>query len=144
MNHKAHMIAGASVGSAIGLFLFNYENQNQALIGGISCFLGSEFPDLDTGSIPSRIAARVGALSAIALIYFNLSFYAALIGVVYMVVKAQPHRGLTHSYALPVICFILASFVFPQYAIMLSCFGIGLIVHNIIDRRNPISPMSWI
>jgi len=145
MNHKVHLLAGITAGFGVGSFLYSYENQEQALIGGIACFLGAEFPDIDTGSIPSRVAARIGALSAIALIYLNLSFYAALIGTAFMIVKAQPHRGLTHSYLLPFMCFVLASTYYDYYSIAASCFGIGLIVHIlIVDRINPFNPLSWL
>jgi len=144
MNHKAHMIAGASTGTVISLFLLNYESTENALAGGFAVFLGSEFPDLDTGSIPSRVAARVGFLAGIVLIYFGFPLYAAIIGCIYMAVKAQPHRGITHSYLLPIICFVLARLVFPQYSVMITCFGIGLIVHNIIDHRNPANPRNWL
>lgn len=144
MNHKAHMLAGIVSGVSITRFLLNHESKESAFVGGVACFLGSEFPDLDTGSTPSLIAVRIGFLASIVLLYFDQSFYAAVIGAGYMFVKGQPHRGITHSYLLPVIFFLLSSLVFPQYAIMLSCFGIGLIVHYAIDRRNPLNPLNWL
>lgn len=144
MNHKAHMMAGIVSGVSITGFLINYESRESAFVGGIACFLGSEFPDIDCGSVPSLYAARIGFLMSMVLLYVDQSFYAAVIGIIYMFVKGQPHRGITHSYSLPLVLFILSVLVFPERAIMLSCFGIGLIVHYIIDRRNPLNPLNWL
>ena len=144
MNHKAHMLGGIVSGVSITGFLMQYENRESAFVGGIACFLGAEFCDLDTGSIPSLWAARIGFCVTLVLLYLDQSYYAAVIGIVFMFIKGQPHRGMTHSYSLPLVLFILSVLVVPEHAIMLSCFGIGLIVHCIIDRRNPLNPLNWV
>ncbi len=144
MNHKAHMIAGIFAGVSIAGFLSKYETREDAIVGGVACFLGSEFPDLDTGSIPSRMFARFGFLAAFGLLYYDQAYYAALVGIFFMFVKSQPHRGITHSYFLPLLLFLFSVVIFQEYAIMLSCFGVGLLVHYILDRRNPLNPLNWV
>lgn len=146
MNHKAHLIAGMSSGLVVSGVLANYSSIEVAIVGGVACFLGSEFPDLDTNSIPSLIAARVGFLASLALFYFNQFQYAALLGIVFMLIKSQPHRGLTHSYILPLALFILSWLILGNYAfysVISSCFGVGLIVHSAVDRKNPFRLKNW-
>ena len=139
MNHKAHLIAGVVSGLLVAGILVNYTNAELAVVGGVTCFLGSEFPDLDTDSIPSRMTARFSFGLSLTLYFFGMLHYSALIGLVFMLIKCQPHRGITHSPLLPfglIITAVVLNFnnnLF--YALLLWCFAVGLTAHNIVDSR---------
>jgi membrane-bound metal-dependent hydrolase YbcI (DUF457 family) len=94
-------------------------------------FLGGIFPDLDTQSIPSKWAARVGAIASAILVYKSQAPQAALIGIIFMLTKCGNHRGWTHSLALPLAISLAGWYLkLPLYALTFSA---GLILHVSLD-----------
>ena len=135
MNFKAHLIAGSIAGIAISAinYYFSKDLKSSIILGSIT-LAASLVPDIDTGSIPSRIFAWLGILVSCFLLYFKNPFPAAIIGIVYMAFSSDKHRGFTHKWALPICCFI-ASYLTKQ--LWLSAFGLGLIVHYVMDNIPP-------
>ncbi len=147
MNHKAHLYMGSltSIGTVWGVY-GNTGAIEISIASGISCLLGSEFPDLDTDSIPSRYTAGAGLILSAILFYYGYFQYAALIGMVFMLIKTPPHRGITHSYLLPLALVGVSEWVFSYgriYGFMVVYFGFGLIVHYAFDKMSPFKLKNW-
>ncbi len=124
----------------------NTGNPEISIAAGISCLLGSEFPDLDTNSIPSRVAAGAGLILSAILFYYGRFPYAALLGMVFMLIKTLPHMGITHSYLLPLALVGASAWVFSYgriYGFMAVYFGFGLIVHYGVDKMSPFKLKNW-
>ncbi len=136
MNFKAHAKAGISV-SLISMALTGYFTQDKELsiIVGLSTFIGSLFPDLDTESIVSRWTARLGFIAILASWYYNFPEIGLVIGAGFMLVKSGKHRGFTHNYLLPIV-FLIIGIVFNQFWMIGFC--AGLITHYSLDSINPI------
>lgn len=139
MNFKQHAIIGAASSGiiAVGSFALT-KNPAIALTFGVSLFVGSIIPDIDTGSIPSRIFAVATIILAGILMYFGLDKHAAIVGIINAALRIDKHRGYTHSWLLIIVCSaigIVAAFgKIPEYFVLLAPFAVGLIVHYLVDR----------
>lgn len=142
MNFKEHGLAGLATGLLVGAGTFYITKRaDQSIVFALVTLAGSLAPDVDTGSIPSRIFAWIGIIASIFLMYKGLFKPAAIIGVVYMAFSSDKHRGFTHKWILPFGCFIVGalSLKFPQLAryLWLVPFGIGLACHYVVDKIPP-------
>lgn len=135
MNFSDHSRAGL-ITSAVTITgsLFFGQHLEQAILLGAFVYIGSIFPDLDTESIPSRWAARIGLVFFCIMAYLNKPWPAAIAGALFFLVKADKHRGFTHKYWF-ITAFIVYGLYYHQY---LACaFAIGLLVHFRVDRISP-------
>jgi len=134
-------MAGMATGLIVGgISMYMTRDIKVAGIFAVVTIAGSLAPDLDCHSIPSRIVSFIGALLTGFLIYSKTYQPAAWIGCIFFIIKAQKHRGLTHSYFLPILCLVLFKFdIYPALP-----FGIGLMVHFILDGMILTSRKNWI
>lgn len=138
-NFKGHLIAGSI--SSVALAAGSYYLTGDVLLStswGSCVFIGSLAPDIDTGSIPSRIFAISGIIISAFLLYIGMTREAALIGIVYMAFSSDKHRGFTHGWMLIIatMCLgILGAYgkIHIFYS-LLAPFSFGLIVHKVMDR----------
>lgn len=139
MNFMGHAI-GASV-AGIGAAAYTITAGNTPLmalkVAGV-LWVGGQIPDLDIGSIPTRWFGRLGFLAAGLL--FGYGFLArdhsaiaisSIIGLTALLLMAMKHRGPLHKYWLPGFCVFLGFFR-GDYLIL--AFGVGMIVHLLLDR----------
>jgi len=141
MNFPDHSRAGliASVVVSVASMIFT-QDLDSAVLLGFSVYIGSVFPDLDTDSIPSRWAARIGVLFFLIMAYLNKPWPPAIAGALFFLVKADHHRGFTHKYWFP-LGFIVCGIYLQQYS---ACaFGFGLLVHFMIDGISPFALKNW-
>ncbi len=144
MNFKAHATAGATTAGVVSLSALVLTGDNHvSLLCGIIVFLMSLFPDLDTASIPSRYFAIGSLVVSVILMSFQEYYYCSLIGMSFLCMKVGKHRGWTHKYTLP-LGFILVSYFFPNYDLILISFGVGLVTHYACDGMNPMKRKNWI
>ncbi len=146
MMFKEHAIAGLATGLVVagGAYYF-LPDPRLGPVFGLIAFAGSLAPDIDTGSIPSRIFAWAGIALSILLLHQNSPEPAAYIGIVYMAFSADKHRGFSHKWILPITCFLIAGVgiyypdIFPLFKRLfwLIPFGLGIITHFIIDKIPP-------
>ena len=143
MNFRQHLLAGTATSLIVGgISMYMTRDIRVAGIFVIVTIAGSLISDVDTGSIPSRIFAWIGIIASILLIQRGYPKPAAIIGIVYMAFSSDHHRGFTHKWILPYICFaagIFAYFYQAQYGYLGLCipFGLGLATHFIIDKIPP-------
>ena len=146
MNFKEHAAAGAATGLVVaGGSYYMLPDPRLGPVYGLIALAGSLSPDIDTGSIPSRIFAWVGIAISFLLIHENHPEAAAYIGIIYMAFSSDRHRGFTHKWILPIACFMIGGVgiyypdVFPIFTRLfwLIPFGLGLITHLIIDKIPP-------
>lgn len=140
MNFVDHSRIGA-ISSAIiatgSLYFYQFE---QAVLVGIVVYIGSLFPDLDTDSIPSRWAARLGLAFCCVMLYLEKPYPPAIVGGLFMLLKADKHRGFTHKWWFP-LSFIAYGFWSDQH--LAIAFGLGLIVHFKVDGINFFEWKNW-
>jgi len=141
MNFPDHSRAGliaSAMTATVGLFFG--QHLEQAVLTGGFVYIGSIFPDLDTESIPSRWAARIGLVFFCIMAYLDKPWPAAIAGALFFLVKADRHRGFTHKYWF-IAVFIAYGLIYEQ---ALACaFGVGLLVHFRIDRISPFELKNW-
>ena len=140
-NFKGHLIAGTATGIITGgTAWYITKNPIAGLVFAGVTIAGSLAPDIDVGSIPSRIFAWIGiALSAL-MIYNGRPTIGAYIGIAYMAFSSDKHRGITHKWILPAACFIAGWYGYVTQNsnyLMLVPFGVGLIVHLCLDKIPP-------
>jgi uncharacterized metal-binding protein len=141
MLFKQHLAAGTAAGIAIGTATLYLTNEPKtAIAAGLITLAGSLAPDLDCHSIPSRILSAVCAVITGLMIYAKNYQVAAWMGLVFFIIKAQKHRGLTHSYFLPITCYGLFRLGF--YGAV--PFGFGLVIHYILDGMSILSRKNWV
>jgi len=135
MNFKEHAICGAIGGTIVGAvsYYFTKNHQTSIYLGSIT-LAGSLAPDIDNGSISSRIFAWIGIIVNILLIYLRMSYAAAIIGIIYMIFSSDKHRGITHKWILPFLCFI-GSYLIKDF--WLTALGLGFMIHYISDKIPP-------
>jgi hypothetical protein len=135
LDFKNHAIAGLATGSAVaGTSYYFSKNIEISFMMGAVTLAGSLIPDLDTGSIPSRIFAWIGIVLSLYLMYINQSKFAAIIGVAYMAFSAPKHRGLTHKWVLPIAC-LIGAYISKQ--VWPGAFAAGLVTHFALDKIPP-------
>lgn len=117
-----------------------------AEIGGV-LWLGGQVPDLDIASIPAKWFGRLGFLAAGLL--FGYGFLArehgaiaisAVIGLMALLLMAIQHRGPLHKYWLPAACVFMSLF---QGNSLMMAFGLGIIVHLMLDKIFPWQFRGW-
>lgn len=127
-------------GDSLGAGFETWAQTKQSFLLGLLVYIGSVFPDLDTESIPSRWAARIGLVFFCIMAYLNKPWPSAIAGALFFLVKADKHRGFTHKYWF-IAAFIIYGLYYHQY---LACaFGLGLLVHFRIDRISPFEWKNW-
>lgn len=134
---KSGLIGGVPLAAA-GLF---FNDPEYFILAGVLFFIGAVFPDLDTDSIPSRWAARIGALFIFAMIAIDKLLPAAVAGLLFFVIKSFAHRKFTHKYWIPALCILLVFFFDNQ---LYLTFGAGIIVHFWLDKISPLSGRNWV
>ena len=115
-----------------------------SLIMALAVYLGANFPDLDTASIPSMWAARFSILASGYFIFAEKPIYAAVIGIIYAAPKISKHRGWTHKYS---TLFILTATVFvfwKKYLLIADAFCVGLLIHYYVDKISLFERKNWI
>lgn len=115
-----------------------------SLILSLSAYLGSNFPDLDTNSIPSMWAARFAIVSSVYFVYINNPIYSVIVGIIFAAPKVHKHRGWTHKYTTLFSIPVLVYFMFEVYTLIAISFSAGLFFHYLIDRLNPLNLKNWI
>jgi len=151
MNFPEHSRAGLKVsavtiggclffGDSIGAGLETWIQVKQSFVLGCFVYAGSVFPDLDTESIPSRWAARIGLVFFCIMAYLNKPWPAAIAGALFFLVKADKHRGFTHKYWF-IAAFIAYGLIYDKF--YACAFGIGLLVHFRVDRISPFELKNW-
>lgn len=142
MNFSSHARAGLTAAAAVSVASFIYfRNFDQAALTGLVLFAGSIFPDLDTDSIPSRWAARIGFVVSLTMLYLRKPFVPALAGMMFFLVKSGRHRGFIHKYCFPVFFLVLGA---GTGNVLYAAFGAGLVVHLWLDRISPLDGRRWI
>lgn len=155
MNFKGHLIGGLSSGlivGGIGLWL-QLPLESAVTLGG-AVFIGSQFPDLDTGSIPTRWFGRIGFLFSFAILMYslkagfgNLTLAGYTVGLISLFSQGSKHRGLTHKYYIPLILGGLFFYpVFEGTLMPFICLGLssGIFIHLFIDGIFPWKIKAWV
>lgn len=139
MNFRAHALAGTATGLITGATAW-YITKNPVAglaFAGVTV-IGSLASDIDTGSIPSRMFAWAGIIIAALLMWYGKDRHSAVTGIVYMAFSSDKHRGFTHGWALPVVCFVCSYLAYihkiPLQFILLFPFAIGLLTHKAVDK----------
>ena len=115
-----------------------------SLILSLAIYLGANFPDLDTASIPSMWAARFSIVASVYFIYAEKPLYAAIVGIIYAAPKVGKHRGWTHKY---ITLFVITAVVFyfwKRHLLIANAFCTGLLIHYYIDKISPFERKNWI
>jgi hypothetical protein len=142
MNFSEHARAGITASLAVSLAGFIYYNDIAKVVPvGLAAFLGSVFPDLDTTSKPSVWAARMGLVFSLICLAINKPYPAALVGMLFFLVKSEPHRGFLHKYAFIALFFAYGAIQLNPVSL---AFGAGLIVHFWLDKLSPLAWKNWI
>jgi len=141
MNFVDHSRIGAisSVVIGTGSLIYGYELEQSVLIG-IVVYIGSLFPDLDTDSIPSRWAARVGLVFFCIMAYLKKPWPPAIAGGLFFLLKADKHRGFTHKWWFP-LGFITYG-IYAEQSLAIA-FGFGLIIHFKVDGIKFFEMKNW-
>ena len=147
MNFKQHFTGGVvgSIVAATGLITTNNFygglDDKTILYATTMVLVGSLAPDLDTDSIPARWAARIGVIASILFIYGEKPIIAAVIGLVYMLMKCGKHRGFSHKY---LTLAIIAGIGIYLTNIIIIGFASGMLIHFILDKISPFKKYNWI
>lgn len=138
MKFKNHLIAGTATGIITGGTAW-YITKNPEIglsFAGVT-LAGSLASDIDTGSIASRLFAWAGIIMAAVLMWYGKDRHAAIVGVVYMAFSSDKHRGFTHGWSLPAVCFVCSYFAYvreiPLQFVLLFPFAVGLLTHKAVD-----------
>ncbi len=116
-----------------------------SLVLALAVYLGANFPDLDTASIPSMWAARFSIISSVIFIYIEKPVYAVIVCMVFIAPKISKHRGWTHKYITPLILSVAVFVLFKPFTLIAVAFSIGLIIgHYLPDKMNPFELKNWI
>jgi membrane-bound metal-dependent hydrolase YbcI (DUF457 family) len=135
LNFKNHAIGGLVSGTIVaGVTYYFSKNAQVSFSMGAVTLAGSLLSDCDTGSIPSRIFAWLGVIFSIYLIYIKQPIFSAIIGIIYMSLNLDHHRGFTHKWIVPTACFIGAYFSKQAWPIAL---GVGVATHLSLDKIPP-------
>jgi membrane-bound metal-dependent hydrolase YbcI (DUF457 family) len=142
MNFTSHAKAGFWTALIAAVTSFLIKNDLRfSLLAGALCWVGAVLPDLDTDSIPSRWAARLGLAFTCLCIYTGSLFPATIAGLLFFAVKSTVHRGITHSYFLPLLCIALGIW---HGNFLYGSFGIGLLCHLVVDQLSPLDSRNWL
>ena len=138
-NFKTHALAGLAASTILGgATIALTSNIKLGIAFGVSTLVGSLISDIDTGSIPSRIFAWIGIAISGLMMYFGKNQQAAIVGLIYMGLSSDKHRGFTHSWVLVAILMVLGFLagygkISPEF-VLLAPLSFGIAVHLIIDR----------
>jgi hypothetical protein len=145
MNFAGHLRVGVVVGGistgtmAITTLEGAIERHWQAIIVFfLSVVIGSQYPDIDTGSKPSRYFA-MGCLALLGYgYYYNMADLVFWVAMFYLIPKTTKHRGLTHTYWVPLSLAVCAYlFPFPLFDMLLLGASLGVISHLVADQIYP-------
>lgn len=111
-------------------------------------FSASQFPDLDTDSIPSKWVSRFLALWLAAVLFFEyvpieyeLQWKpAAIFTLIFLIAKQSKHRGLTHALIWVPALLIISIYTGNHF---IGAFAVGLGVHYYCDGINPWKIKNW-
>jgi len=142
MNFKNHLLAGTATGIITGATAWYItKNPSIGLVFAGVTVIGSLISDLDTGSIPSRIFAWIGIAASCFMLYTGKPKIAAVIGIIFMFFNLDHHRGFTHKWILPIVCFIAGGMAlrYPQFRMYVALIplGIGIATHLAADKIPP-------
>jgi hypothetical protein len=141
MNFSSHAKSGLILGPTATVLSYLFTNNVQlSVVSGLLAFIGAIFPDLDTDSIPSRWAARIGFGSVLALLYLQKPYPAAWLGLLFFLIKSGKHRGFMHKYHLPTFCFAVSMITGNLFY---AAFGFGLCLHFWVDKISPLELKNW-
>jgi membrane-bound metal-dependent hydrolase YbcI (DUF457 family) len=150
MNFKQHATLGIITGVVCGVTasqITQIDKVETFVLCTIVAFTGSQFPDLDTKSTPSKWFARFAVLMwFFAVDWFDtwaVNLPLLVPGVFLNFMQSGKHRGWTHSYFVPMGCFGLG--VYFKYDFMLfASFAIGVLSHYYLDRMSLFKKSSWV
>lgn len=118
----------------------------------VATFLGSQFPDLDTNSIPAKIVSMVlmvlwGAVLFIEYysenfsIDYSIKWQPLAIGTFsFLVCSSSKHRSFTHAILWTPILFIVA---YNTGIYLIGGFALGHAAHLYCDKVNPLVLKNW-
>ena len=115
-----------------------------SLILSVAVYLGSNFPDLDTASTPSKWAARFALVSSAYFIYAEKPIYGLIVCMIFIAPKESKHRGWTHKFSTPALITASIFILFKEYLLVACAFSVGLLIHYTLDRLNPFEFKNWI
>ncbi|MCK5607120.1 metal-dependent hydrolase [Candidatus Pacearchaeota archaeon] len=142
---QKHNYYGIIGSVAIALFLIMIGIKFEfALMLSLVVYLGANFPDLDTASTPSIIAARFAIVASIYFVSIEKPIYAVIACMVFIAPKISKHRGWTHKYSTPILIPVITYFTFEVYTLIAIAFSAGLLIHYAIDRLNPFNTKNLI
>lgn len=145
MNFKDHSNYGLVSASLVSVSTFYLTSNNIiSLACGVLTYLFSLFPDLDTQSTPSRYAAMIGVATALFLLLAGKQVESAIIGISYMAIKTQKHRGYTHKYVIPLALSLVGVYFLPSFGIFFLAIAVGFLTHYFCDSLNPLLKKNWI
>lgn len=101
---------------------------------------GSLFPDLDTNSRPSKIAALFGFCLGLWALWNREPYFALIFLTAFAFIKTFNHRTYTHLYTLPaILIYIAIRYSHPW----LTMFSIGLLTHYALDCTGKVRMYPW-
>ncbi|MBU2647526.1 metal-dependent hydrolase [bacterium] len=137
---KAGLIASAAVTISARTITGTDKLESLAMIF-LLCLVGSLAPDLDTKSVPHKIAALFGFMFCIASIYTGHPYPAPYFATGFLFISSMDHRGYTHVYLWPLI--LIGAGLYGMNLYLIS-FGVGLLTHYALDRMNPLKLNNWL
>lgn len=141
MNFKDHLrfgVVGGIVTAAASGFV-TQKPEEVAIIFGLTV-AGSLFPDLDTASIPSRITAFILTITGLLCIYYRELYPVVYFMWAFCFVKSFKHRGFSHSWFIPAALIGLTLYL---ELLWFAAFGIGCIIHLVVDKIYPWKVKNW-
>jgi hypothetical protein len=142
MDFKQHSRAGLIVSGIVliaGLIVF--KKIEQPLLWAVLVYLGAIFSDLDTQSIPSILVSRIGFVLSCIMLMLNKPWPPAIAGAAFFLIKSGKHRGFIHKWWLP-SAFMASGLIWSQPACL--AFGVGLIIHLMVDKISPLKWANWV
>ena len=136
---KEHVLAGTVTGVIVGAVTGYYSGSvGFGISNAIFVLIGSQLPDIDTVSIPSRIFAWLTIVFSGVMMYLGEHKQAAISGILYAAFSCDKHRGWKHGWPLIICCFVAAFLstknILPNYYFLLAPLALGLISHKFLDK----------
>jgi len=137
---KQHALTGLAAGSVVTIAVsYLSTNVTVGLIFGFFTVVGAILPDIDVGSIPSRIFAIAAIIIACLFIWKGMDRHAAIVGILNAVMRIDKHRGMMHSIVLIVACLVVGGLgcvgKIHVYYSVLAPLSFGMFVHIILVDR---------
>lgn len=138
---KTHALSGAGSGFLVATGIGYITGRiDVAVTFWFFVFVGSILPDIDTGSIPSRVFSIATVIIAGIFIFKGMDRHAAITGILNAVMRIDKHRGFMHSLLLVIILLIIGAMgcfgKIHMYYSVLAPLSFGMFVHIVmVDRE---------